>query len=574
MKIRHSLLAARSTFAALLAIAATPAIARAQDPEPSPVTPPATAPEAQGQTPVVVPAPATKGGDAAVKPAPVQGQGPDATGNASAASAGGAAAELAQPATIHYAPGDRSAGNLAPKFSEEYFPGEQPSPDVMNSVGLGHGLSFALHGYFRAPMRLTWRRREDGSTKPNEGNYDYRPPYLIDDDYYRSGFAYLPINEQDFTELYLSVGNEALTATIALQGSLYSDSAQPLIDKQLGISQGWLTYRYHPDLRNIDLRIRVKAGAFWDRFGYMPKYDTYLFGRTHQVGEQVKVDIEKGDLNFWLTHGVGIHQDLISSRQGMTLLHYASVGAGYKHAVELGLYFLETDSRDKRPLAELTDSNMNVVGADLRVDTKVAGRGFIGTSYLKADQATYTTPALEIMHSSGGRGITENYLGPQSDNGTGSMWNVGLQYDISVASTLSAATGKPSPLPFHGDVTATIFGLYSFIQSKQVSPDPLVNRDDHKSFKWGGELGWRIAEPIGISARYDRVVLDVNDSANSYRVISPKISLFTSFITHEQIFLQYARYASLERVRLRTGQVQFEQFPDDHVIKLQAQIAF
>lgn len=480
-----------------------------------------------------------------------------------------------QPDAPRYVAEDRTAGYLAPKFSEEHFPAERPEPDTMNAVGLGRGLSFSLHGYFRAPMRLTWARRADGSTKPNEGNYDYRPPYLIDDDYFRSGFAYLPIGEQDFTELYLSVGNQKLTATVTLLGSLYSDAARPLIDKQFGISQAWLTYRYDAGLRDASLRLRVKAGAFWDRFGYMPKYDTYLFGRTHQIGEQLKVDFERGDFHAWIMHGIGTHADAIEANQGLTLLHYASVGAGYKRMVELGLYFLENDARDKRPLKELTDANMSVVGADIRVDSRYAGRAFLGTSYVSAEQGTFTSPTLEVMHAYGGRGIAENYLGPQSENGTGSLWNVGMQYDISLAQTISAVKGRrTSPLPWNGDVNVTVFGLYSFIQSKQANVDPLLNRDDKKAFKWGAELAYRIAEPLGISVRYDRVVLDVDDSANGFRVISPKLSLYTSFITHEQIFLQYSRYGYKERVRLRQGQVQLENFPDDHAMKLQAQVSF
>jgi hypothetical protein len=476
-----------------------------------------------------------------------------------------------------YAPEDRSAGYLAPKFSEERFPAEAPEEGMMHAINLGHDYSFVLHGYFRAPMRIAFEKRPDGTTKPNEGNYSYRSPYLVDDDYYHSGFAYLPIAEQDYTELFLSVGNDKLTGTVALMGSLYSDAARPLLDHQLGLAQGWVTYRYRPNLGDtVKMGLRVKGGAFWDRFGYMPKYDTYLFGRTHQMGEQVKVDLDIGRFNIWLLHGIGTHLEAIDANQGLTLLHYASAGVGYARTVELGFYFLENDARDKRPLKELTDANMAVVGTDVRVDTHAVGKVFAGTSFVKADQATYLSPALEIMHAYGGRGVTENYLGTQSsENGTGSLWNVGFQYDWSLTETFRFARGtERSPLPWRGDLTASLFGVYQFVQSKQASPDPLVNKDDRKSLKWGAELGWRIHEIVGISARYDRVVLDVGDSANSFRVLSPKLAFYTNFLTKEQIFIQYSRYKYNERVRLRPGQVQLENFPDDHVLKVQAQMVF
>lgn len=467
---------------------------------------------------------------------------------------------------------------MKPTFVEDFHPGMPPQDGLMTGIPIDEkrNIRFALHGYFRSPLRITKAARAGGSTKPNEGDYNYRTPYLVDDDYFRSGFAYTPVSESDWTELYLSVGNEKLTGTVALQGTLYSDAARPIIERQPGISQGWLTYRFSPDfVPYFKTRVRVKAGAFWDRFGYLPKYDTYIFGRIHQMGEQVRVELERGDTTLWLTHGIGTRLEDIAANQGLTLLHYANVGASYKQTVELGGYYFETTSRDKRPLKELTDSTMSVVGVDLRVDTHYAGKLYGATSFLSADQATYQSPALEVMHSFGGRGITENYLGTQaSENGTGSLWNVGFQYDISLADTYKTLTHEPSPLPWHGDVTGTLFGVYSFVQSKQQSPDPLINRDDRQSFKWGADLAYRVTDWFGISTRYDRVVLDTGDSANSFRILSPRLNFFTSFLTREVIFVQYSRYMYNERVRLRPGQVQLETIPDDHAFKIQAQMTF
>jgi hypothetical protein len=79
---------------------------------------------------------------------------------------------------------------------------------------------------------------------------------------------------------------------------------------------------------------------------------------------------------------------------------------------------------------------------------------------------------------------------------------------------------------------------------------------------------------MAISTRYDRVVLDTGDSANSFRILSPRLSFFTSFMGREMIYVQYSRYLYNERIRLRAGQVQLENIPDDHVFKIQAQITF
>ena len=467
---------------------------------------------------------------------------------------------------------------LAPQYPEDFYPGMPRQDGVLAGVPIDEkrNLRFAMHGYFRAPLRITKVPRADGSTKPGEGSSNYRTPFLVDDDYFRSGFAYTPVNESDFTELYLSVGNDRVSATIQFQGTLYSDAAKTDASRQLGISQGWLTYRAPLDfVPFFKTSLRVKGGAFWERYGHLPKYDTYIFARTHQMGENVRLELERGDLTFWLQHGIGTHLEDIASNQGLTLLHYASVGASYARTIEVGGYVFDNQARDKRQLTQLTDSSMGIVGLDVRVNTHLAGRLYAATSYISADQATFMAPAVEVMHSNGGRGITENYLGTQSsNNGTGSLWNVGLQYDLSLADIYKGWTDRGTPLPWYGDVTASLFGLYSFVQSDQKSPDPLVNRDDRKSFKYGADAGYRITEWVAASLRYDRVVLDVEDSANSFRIVSPRIAFFTSFITREMLYIQYSRYLYNERIRLRTGQQNLETIPDDNVLKIQAQMSF
>ncbi|MDB5212329.1 MAG: hypothetical protein JWO86_256, partial [Myxococcaceae bacterium] len=480
-------------------------------------------------------------------------------------------------ASTNVAPPPR-ARLLAPQFPEDYYPGMPKTDGILEGIPIDEkrGLRFAMHGYFRAPMRITKSPRAQGDIKGNEGSSNYRTPLLVDDDYFRSGFAYTPVNETDFAELYLSVGTEKVTATIQFQGSLYSDAAKTDISRQPGLSQGWLTYRTNLDfIPGLKTRLRVKGGAFWERYGYLPKYDTYIFARTHQMGENVRLEFEKNDFTFWVQHGIGTHLEDISNNEGLTLLNYASIGASWARTIELGGYIFDTTARDKRPLSQLSDASMGIVGVDVRADTRLAGRIYGATSYISADQASFMAPAIEVMHSSGGRGITENYLGTQSSlNGTGSLWNVGFQYDLSLAELSKGWTGHASPLPWNGDLTASLFGVYTFVQSKQTNVDPLLNRDERKSFKYGADAGYRITEWMAASFRYDRVVLDVDDSANSFRILSPRLAFFTSFITREMLYVQYSRYVYNERIRLRQGQQNLVDFPDDHVLKIQAQMTF
>src|SRR5689334_20889499 len=82
---------------------------------------------------------------------------------------------------------DRRPRLLAPRYGEDFYPAMSPQDGLLRSATIDdkRGLRFALHGYFRAPMRITKAAR--AAPKPGEGEYNWRTPYLIDDDYFRSG---------------------------------------------------------------------------------------------------------------------------------------------------------------------------------------------------------------------------------------------------------------------------------------------------------------------------------------------------------------------------------------------------
>ncbi len=453
----------------------------------------------------------------------------------------------------------------APVFAEERPPPVDPdNPDAVR---------FKMHGYFRAPFRMAWRRRPQ--TTGDEGKYELRGPWLVDDDFYNSGFLYTPVNETDYAELFLMAGNKSLTGTVALMGSMYSDESQTDINNQMGISQAYVTYRYDPELfPDLKTHLQVKGGAFWDRFGYMEHYDTYIFGRTHMYGEEVRLTAQKGDITVSLTQGLGARPENDKANQAFSLLNYLRAAATYKDEAELGVYYMRTWSQEQPQLEQWQDADMLVWGFDVRLNSPTLGRLYGATSLLNAHHAVFLAPTIELMHSLGGTGITDNYFGTtKSDNGTGTMWNVGWQYDYSLASALRAVYPHTRPL-WGGDVTASIYGLYSYVTSQQQSADPTINKDGIKYFKYGGELAWWALSWIGASVRYDRIVPNVDDDASSFRIFSPRINLRTHWMGEALIYFQWSRYFYGDRVTLRPGQVPLETVPDDNVVKIQAQMNF
>lgn len=202
---------------------------------------------------------------------------------------------------------------------------------------------------------------------------------------------------------------------------------------------------------------------------------------------------------------------------------------------------------------------MWVAGADARVELPGdRGTAYAALSYTDMDKVLYLAPALELMHSTGGRGLTENYLGLESsEDGTGSMWTV--------------ATDVPARIT--DEIGVRAFGMATWVRSKQVDEmDPAINRDRRLYLKWGVEPSYAVHPSVRLSARFDRVILDLYDAENSFRVLSPRISF--PLEQWGELFFQYSHYWYGDKVALRAGQVPLVTEPDTDVFKLQAQVAW
>jgi hypothetical protein len=375
-----------------------------------------------------------------------------------------------------------------------------------------------------------------------------REPYLVDNDYYLSGFAYTRLYEPDWSELFFSARRGDYKAEFGLFASLYSDYASAQLANQLGIAQASVTAGRFLGQAGLS----VQVGVFWDRYGYLAPYDTYIFGRTHQGGAKLAYALPGGGR---VQGGVGLHEAELPQNQGTTPI--AHVAAEYPVGpITLGAYGLRTWTRDKRQLSPIQDGTMYVAGVDARYrlpDRR--GTAYVALAYYDMTKVLYLAPALEVMHSTGGRGLTENFLGTQaSDDGTGHM--VTLAGD--------------APIEITEQVGVRAFGMATWVRSRQVDEmDPLLNKDRRLYVKWGIEPRYRVLPQVAVALRFDRVILDVYDAQDSFRVLSPKISF--PLDRWGELFVQYSHYWYGDKIALRPGQVPLVTMPDHDVIKLQAQ---
>ncbi|MBA3463074.1 MAG: hypothetical protein H0T46_24165 [Deltaproteobacteria bacterium] len=399
------------------------------------------------------------------------------------------------------------------------------------------GVRFELHGYARMPLSAK------SSLRPRE-------PFLVDNDYYLSGFAYTRLYEPDWSELFFSARKGNYKAEFGLFASLYSDYASARLENQLGIAQASVSAENFLDQEGLS----VQLGVFWDRFGYVEPYDTYVFGRTHQGGFKVAYALPGGGR---VQTGLGLHQAQLQQNLGLTPVAHIAGTYPVAKDLTLGAYVLRTWTRDKRQLSPIQDGTMYVAGTDARY--KLPGdRGHVygAFSFYHMDKVLYLAPALEVMHSTGGRGLTENFLGTDSsDDGSGKMYTLAVD----------------APIKVIDKVGVRAFGMATWVRSPQRDEmDPLANRDRRLYLKWGVEPSYRIHEKLAVSARFDRVILDLYDSENSFRVLSPKLSF--PLDTWGELFIMYSHYWYGDKITLRAGQVPLETMPDTDVFKLQAQV--
>lgn len=309
------------------------------------------------------------------------------------------------------------------------------------------------HGYVRAPMRIGIGKRGVGSPNAGAGqsNTTLHYPVIPDDQYLNWQFT--SHNKKDWAEMFFSIGNSWAKGTLALQGFNFTDAAWADQVAQFGISQGFITLT--PDLGFENVRLWAKAGSFWARYGLAGKwdageYDTYLFGRTHVMGELIHLDYDINDATgLWFEHGFGTKRPDPSyfNNARFTLLNHAHAGIHIGSDIEFSAHYMNawTQEEDRiirqantyngttykdpynppsypSTLMGLPDGKLWVAGADARFELGAFGYFYAGFSHIGAKNAVSVAPAFEVLHGFGGGqytlGVTDVYFGPSCQAST------------------------------------------------------------------------------------------------------------------------------------------------------------
>jgi hypothetical protein len=466
---------------------------------------------------------------------------------------------------------------------------------------------FDYHGYLRAPLRFGIGKRlpEDtpGYDPSLQGETTWHEATVPDDQYL--SFQSTGHNMRSWGEGFFSFGNQLASGTLGIGSYNFTEAGFNDVDAQWGITQGYVTLT--PDLGYENVRLWAKAGAIVDKYGqagrYDPgEYDTYMFGRTHVMGETLHVDYDVSDSwTLGLEQGFGSKKPDPSQYNNAryTMLHHEHVTLKQGRDLEFGAHFLHSWSNEEyRPSASvdltkgiprggLPTGHLWVAGADARAELGAFGYIYGGFSHVRGRYAVTVSRAIEVLSASGGGefelGVTANYFDspncaaiqnpaevpppgvnpPQGwfrrdfngcSDGNGSINALQAHYEFSLTNFQDQISGGQRFWGRGFDVIVKLYALAAFVNSEardttKAAQDGGVAGlatvpEGYSVTKWkaGADVTVQVADFLSPGIRFDRVQPNNHIPEQSFAVLSPRLQFKSAWVTHERITLGYSRY--------------------------------
>ena len=425
---------------------------------------------------------------------------------------------------------------------------------------------FDYHGIITMPLRVGLNKRSGRVTSEQKEGVLHAPPVVPD---YQESFNYTGVVPQPYAQLAFSYGNNIVTGTaviVARTASTASSFFQPPL--QQGITDAFVTFNL-PNLAK-NAHVEANVGAFSNAYGAMGEYDlgrygTPLLGRTNGVGENIVARFALGDFTLDVEQGfqtqfdkapIGLAPEgwngFADPAAGTSLVHHEHIGIGYRRQATLGLHYMQAWSQDERASQFLApDGTITTLGADFRFSASHLGHFYAGASYTMAEHARSVGRVVEQLNAVGGRGLIEEYLGPEEE-GTGTILNVGGQYDLSLAHLLLY------PRTFDGkshDLVLSLFGMFSRTQSDDKSRDADGNwlYDGINRIKAGTEVAYTLTSWFALGGRIDHVRPQSEFAGRTYSIVSPRVIFRSDWQSRDQVVLQYSKFLYGNDPLVKTG---------------------
>ncbi|MGC4087948.1 MAG: hypothetical protein QM756_08635 [Polyangiaceae bacterium] len=486
-------------------------------------------------------------------------------------------------------------------------PGEAPIPTPQEQI---EGWHTFISGYFRAPLALgvSPRSDPDNPTGPTSTQVSYGPTRTIDASYF--SFAYTRLQEQDWAELFIHEKKKHIEAVVGWMGYWFGAVGFRNPDASWVPGMAYLVLDTDFQAGDVKPNVALTVGAFWPKFGYMPKYDTFTLGQFRQLGEQVKLAVPVNpDVSVSLTQGFGAGRDgsfiyqinppIYGAKTGVDLVTYVHLALNYKKQVEIGLHYNSEWTADPnlwqqampgKTYADVRDAGLSVIGAEFNLNMPYFGHLWLSPSYLKVKNgwALGGNGGTEVMHSLGGAGVAGNYMAwtnsPADSTGSGSMFNLGFLYENTLSSVQGKVPGTQMP-----EVTLSAFGLFDSA-SRDLPAGSVISQSSNKQLKLGADVTVQTTNWLGFMLRYDQVNYNMDEPAYIFSAVTARAILSSHYLSGESIYFQYSRYRYGDRMVLNgtwpwntplvagsdilQGGPYSGSKPDMDVFKIQASVAF
>lgn len=465
---------------------------------------------------------------------------------------------------------------------------------------------FGFNGYLRAPLRVGIGKRI--KAKSDQSVTTLTTPQLPNDQYL--DWQYTKSVQRSWLESFFSYGNNWAKGVFAIQAFRFTDSSYPDPEAQFGVGQAWVEVT--PDMMSIDenMRMNVKVGSFWGRYGGAGQYDagaydTFIIGRTHTVGETVRAEYDYNDTTYFFEEGFGAKQPHPSpfNSTKFTLLAHAHTGFNWDQFLNLGLHVMhawtqepdhdcasreeeyafnrannadpvltqlmaqyaegpvgackhENITTDTRTInngvvvrSDTPDGSMTVYGVDAVLTPGALGRFFVGYSHITAEHAVNVDSAIEVIHADGG-GFFKMGLTHQYFNSR-PLWDAQRTWAQGGNGAIDTIEGQWD-LSLSSLIGSEVFGqqgldLQSFMMLNLIKSEDDPTLDGISKLKFGAELVYSPLSWFGVGVRGDQVSPRSDVPEQAFTVLRPRLIFRSDYGTHEEIEIGYARYFYAQR---------------------------
>ena len=237
---------------------------------------------------------------------------------------------------------------------------------------------------------------------------------------------------------------------------------------------------------------------------------------------------------------------------GTGFVNHLHAGLGYLSTAAIGLHYISAWTQDDRASQAIQpDGKINILGSRSPSDDRQHRAPLLRRCAHQADQRAIDRPHRSKCSTPvAGRASMDNYLGPNS-GGTGTLTTVGVQYDLSLISVMRYPAIYAGDSP---DFVFSVFGMQTHVTSNDPAFDGVTKR------KFGAEGAYSILPWLATSLRVDRVMPELDESAQSFSIVSPRLIFRTKWQAHDQVVLQYSHW--IERLTASTVRSGYPAVPD------------